>query len=76
MASAAAQGVARRKKIEIFELLCDLARTHPLIGLVAALTSFRRSEAIPILIGALGEDEDGEGALSSFSTLGRSFWMP
>ena len=52
--SAAARAIGRKKDEETFALLCDLAKTHPLNGLIVALSSFRRPEAIPILIGALG----------------------
>jgi hypothetical protein len=76
--SAAALAIARRNNTQTFELLCDLARTHPLNGLIAALASFRRPEAIPILIGALDEDEvrrTAEAALSSFGLDARSFLL-
>ena len=76
--SAAARAVARRKDNRTFELLRELARRHPLNGLIAALASFRRPEAIPILIGALDEDEvrqTAEAALSSFGLDARPFLL-
>jgi len=76
--SAAARAIARRKNTQTFELHCDLATTHPLNGLIAAPASFGRPETIPILIGALDEDEvrrTAEAALSSFGLDARSFLL-
>lgn len=76
--SAAARAIARQKDNKTFELLCELARTHPLGGLIAALASFRRPEAIPILISALNEDEvrqTAELALLSFGPGARPFLL-
>jgi len=76
--SAAARAIARRRDNRTFALLCDLARAHPLNGLLAALASFRQAEAIPVLISALDEDEvrqTAEDALISFGFDARSFLL-
>jgi hypothetical protein len=72
--SMAARAIARRKDEKTFALLCDLTRAHPLNGLIAALGSFHRPEAIPILIGALDEDEVRQAAEAELSSLGSNAW--
>lgn len=76
VASAAARAIARRKDEKTFAHLCDLARAHPLNGLAAALSSFRGPEAIPILIGALGEDEVRQTGLGLYAVLARIIELP
>jgi HEAT repeat protein len=67
--SAAARGVARSHQEWSFQLLMDLGQRLPFAGgVIAALGSFRRREAVPILVAALAEDEarmSAEGALKS-----------
>ena len=55
--SSAARWLAWSRDRGTFSFLLDLATRHPLNGLIAALASFRRPEAIPVLVDALGEDE-------------------
>jgi HEAT repeat protein len=74
VAGAAARVIAQRKDQGTFDLLCELAAAHPLNGVMAALASFERPEAIPVLISALEEDEvrlSAETALSSFGPAAR-----
>ncbi len=74
VASAAACAIAQRKDDRAFDLLCELAAAHPLNGVIAALASFGRPEAIPVLINALEEDEvrlAAETTLSSFGAAAR-----
>jgi HEAT repeat protein len=76
--SAAARAIARRKDNKTFKLLCELARTHPLNGLISALASFRQPSTIPILIRALDEDEvrqTAQAALASFGPDARPFLL-
>lgn len=76
--SAVARAIARRNDETTFALLCELARAHPLNGVISAVATFRRSEAIPILVGALDEDEvrqTVEAALASFGDDARPFLL-
>lgn len=68
--SAAARAIARRKDEPTFHLLCDLAMRYPLNGVIGALGSFERPEAIPVLISALGEDEARSAAEVALAFLG------
>lgn len=65
----AARLVARWKTDDVFELLQRLARRRILPGVIAALGSFRRREALPILERALEDDvarPAAEEALTGF----------
>jgi HEAT repeat protein len=76
--SAAARVIARAKDERTFALLYELAARRPLAGLIAALASFQRPEAIPILINALGEDEvrlAAKTALASYGSAARPFLL-
>jgi hypothetical protein len=76
--SIAPPAIARRRDERTFSVLYELAARRPLNGLVAALASFRRVEMIPVLIGALGEDEArlvAETALASFGSATRPFLL-
>jgi hypothetical protein len=76
--SSAARAIALRKDERTFSLLYELAPRRQLNGLIAALASFRRLEAIPVLIGALGEDEvrlAAKTALVSFGWVTRPFLL-
>lgn len=55
--SCAARGLARSRSDAAFRVLLDVAQHRLLSGVIAGLGSFRRKEAIPYLIAALGEDE-------------------
>ena len=73
--SAAARWLAWSKDRGTFSFLFQLARRRPLSGTISALASFRRPEAIPILVGALGEDElrlTAERAILSYGSAARS----
>ncbi len=72
--SAAARAIARRKDDRTFALLCNLARTHPLNGLIAAMASFGQLEAIPVVIDALDEDEVRQTAETALSSFGAVAW--
>jgi hypothetical protein len=52
----AARELASWKTDEVFDLLLDLIRSRPLAGFIEAIGEFNRSEAIPYLIDALGDD--------------------
>jgi hypothetical protein len=54
--SAAARALVDSSDERIFPLLLELAKRQPLAGVIEALGSFRRPEAIACLIAALSED--------------------
>jgi hypothetical protein len=54
--SAAARALAVWPSEEVFDVLLERARDRPLPGLVEALGTFRRVEAVPVLIHALEDD--------------------
>jgi HEAT repeat protein len=65
----AARLIARWKTDDVFELLIELAHKRILSGIVTALGSFRRKEALPILERALEDDvarPAAEEALAGF----------
>jgi hypothetical protein len=68
--NAAARAVAKYRDESIFQLLLGLARRRLLPGVVAAVGSFRRPEAIPYLIDALAEDECRPRAEAALERLG------
>jgi len=70
--SAAARGIARSRREWAFQLLLDLSHRHPWSGVIAALGSFRRKEAIPILTAALTEDETRMSAEAALKAMGPS----
>jgi hypothetical protein len=70
--NAAARTLANYRDESVFQLLLSLARQRLLPGVIAALGSFRRSEAIPHLVDALAEDEcrlAAEGALEKLGSV-------
>lgn len=69
--SAAARGIARSREEWAFRLLLDLAQLCPFRGVIAALGSFRRTEAIPALTAALNEDETRMSAEGGLKAIGR-----
>lgn len=76
--NAAALAVAKRPDEQVFHLLLDLARRPCLTGVIGALGSFNRVEAIPSLIDALEEDASrltAEKALMRFGILVRHALM-
>ncbi len=69
VANAAARALGSLREPHVFELLMWLAETNPLPGVIAALGSSGRAEAIPYLVEALAEDESrlaAEAALRDF----------
>ena len=73
--SRVARAISQRQDVSTFALLCELTSRRPLAGLISALASFRRAEVMPILIGALGEDETrlaAETGLVSFGATART----
>jgi HEAT repeat protein len=68
--NAAARVLAGLREACIFELLMRLAETRPLPGVIGALGTFGRSEAIPYLIEALAEDESRPAAEAALRTFG------
>lgn len=76
--SSAARWLAWSKDRTTYAFLYDLAVRRPLNGILAALASFRRAEAIPILIDALVEDElrpTAENAILSYGSAARSILL-
>jgi hypothetical protein len=76
--NAAARALAKYRDEEVFQLLMALTRRRLLPGVVAALGSFGRCEAIPYLISAIAEDEcrpAAELALTRFGQSARSALM-
>lgn len=70
--NAAARALAGLHEPHVFELLMGLAETRPLPGVIAALGTSGRAEAIPYLVAALAEDESrlaAEAALRNFGSL-------
>lgn len=57
VANAAARALAGLREEWVFQLLLALARRHPTAGVIDALATFDRTEAIPFLIDALAEDD-------------------
>lgn len=72
VASRAARAISQRQDIKTFALLSELTSRRPLAGLVSALASFRRPEAIPTLIDALGEDETRLAAETGLTCFGEA----
>lgn len=70
--NAAALALARAHDRHAFDLLLGLARRPALTGIIGALGSFQRIEAIPALISALEEDASRLTAESALKKLGRS----
>lgn len=73
--NAAARALAYHSDQRVFELLLRLAHRPCLTGVIAALSTFRRPEAIPLLVNALSEDASrltAEAALKGYGTAARS----
>lgn len=70
--NAAARAVAKWREEHIFRLLLALAKRRILPGVIAALGSFSRPEAIPCLVDALAEDECRPAAEATLSNLNQS----
>jgi len=69
--NAAALALANVREQRVFELLLRLAQRPALTGVIGALGAFRRVEAIPVLIDALGEDASRLTAETALRKLGR-----
>ncbi len=74
--SAAARALAAWPSDEVFTSLLDRARARLLPGLVEALGSFRRAEATPIFIHALGDGLCRLAAEKGLRALGRAALAP
>jgi hypothetical protein len=68
--NAAALAVAKMREEHVFQLLLTLAKRRHLAGVVAALGSYCRPEAIPILIDALSADDCRQAAEAALKKLG------
>jgi hypothetical protein len=68
--NAAARALAGVNDERIFPLLLDLAKRQPLAGVIDALGSYRRPEAVPCLISALSEDHSRRAAEAALFRLG------
>lgn len=66
----AARALAKRRDEATFALLMEIARRRPLNGVITALASFKRPEASPALVAALGEDEAREAAENALTSCG------
>jgi HEAT repeat protein len=70
--NAAARAVAKHREEHVFQLFLTLAKHRILPGVIAALGSFQRPQAIPFLIDALAEDECRPAAEAALAKLGQS----
>lgn len=69
--NASAQAAARSGRDDVFQRLMRIASDKPhLIGVVEALGSYRRTESIPALVGALIEDGSRHAAEQALATIG------
>jgi hypothetical protein len=68
--NAAARALADLHEEQAFRLLMCLAEAHLLPGVIAALGTFKRAEALPYLIAALAEDEGRPAAEAALRNLG------
>lgn len=69
--NAAAQALARIREERVFQLLLRLAQRPCLTGVIGALGSFTRTEAIPSLINALEDDASRQAAETALKRMGR-----
>ncbi len=69
--NAAALALANVREQRVFELLLRLARRPALTGVIGALSAFRRTEAIPLLVDALEEDVSRHTAETALWKLGQ-----
>lgn len=74
--NAAARAIAKYRDEQIFQLMHHFARQRLLPGVIAALGSFGRLEAIPYLIDALAEDECRLAAEAALEKLGPASHHP
>ena len=70
--NAAARVAGKCREEHVFQLLVRLAKHRPLPGVIAALGSFLRPQAIPYLINALAEDECRPVAEAALAKLGQA----
>jgi hypothetical protein len=69
--NAAALALANVREQRVFELLLRLAQRPALTGVIGALSAFKRTEAIPVLIDALEEDASRYTAETALWKLGQ-----
>jgi HEAT repeat protein len=68
--SAAARALANLREERVFDLLLSVAEQQPLRGVIYALGTFERVEAIPSLVAALAEDECRPSAETALRKIG------
>jgi len=68
--STAARALAKWPSDETFEFLCHLATDRVLFGVVEGLAQFKRADAAPYLLKALGDDICRRGAEAGLEQLG------
>jgi hypothetical protein len=68
---AAAVALAETGDEEAYLILSDIAREHPIPGVVEALSRYRRVESIPVLIAALADDCAGAAAEQGLRSIGQ-----
>jgi hypothetical protein len=69
--NAVALALARLREQQIFQLLLSVAKRRHLPGVIAALGSYHRAEAIPVLLDALAADDCRPAAETALKKLGR-----
>jgi HEAT repeat protein len=69
--NATALALTKIRKEQVFQLLLSVAKRRPLAGVIAALGSYRRPEAIPILVDALAADDCRPAAETALKKFGR-----
>jgi hypothetical protein len=70
-AAALALALANVREPRVFDLLLRLAQRPALTGVIGALSAFKRTEAIPLLIDALEEDASRHTAETALWKLGK-----
>jgi HEAT repeat protein len=68
--NAAALALTRVREEQVFQLLLSVARRRYLAGVITALGSYHRTEAIPVLVDALATDDCRSAAETALKKLG------
>lgn len=74
--NATARALSKTRRDSDFELFVGLARRRLLPGLTAGLAAFNRTEAIPLLVAALAEDECRPIAEAALERMGSDAYGP
>jgi HEAT repeat protein len=69
--NAAALALTKVREEQVFQLLLNVAKRRHLAGVTAALGSYHRGEAIPVLVDALAADDCRPAAETALKKLGR-----